>query len=66
MIPTTLMVGSDSLRIRCDTCRLVSFVFGAAEKTGAEIRRIAAKSGWRFDGKHDTCPSCVRALAEMS
>jgi hypothetical protein len=33
------------------------------DRTPQEIRRIAARSGWKHEGEQDLCPSCDLSLA---
>jgi hypothetical protein len=63
MIPKTRLAHTDAMRIRCDHCRLYSYVFGMTDRTPQEIRRIAARSGWKHEGEQDLCPSCDLSLA---
>ncbi|HEY5785853.1 MAG TPA: hypothetical protein VIT65_13850 [Microlunatus sp.] len=59
MIPKIRLAYTDALRIRCDACQLDSYVFGMKDNTPEEVRRVASKSGWRWDGKQDICPHCA-------
>lgn len=57
MIPKTRAPFTDAVVLRCDVCKGETFVGGAS--TDAEVRKVAALSGWRHvDGK-DYCPKEV-------
>ena len=64
MLPKTQVTGTEARKIRCDICKVETFVSGGHDDAGT--RAIARRSGWQYlDGK-DRCPAdTVRVLDQI-